>query len=62
MKRGLLYSALAVPLGIFIFVYGGYDDSPGAQLIGAIVVMFGITAFIKSRKQPSDVKKYEQRD
>ena len=37
-------------LGVFVFVYGGYDDSPGAQLLGLIMVIGGIVGLIKQRK------------
>lgn len=42
---------LAILFGIFMFVYGEYDDSPGAQLIGVILVIIGILGLIKSRKK-----------
>lgn len=38
-------------LGIFIFIYGGYDDSPGAQLLGVIIASLGIVGIVKSRKK-----------
>ncbi|GAB7036368.1 MULTISPECIES: hypothetical protein [Catenuloplanes] len=31
--------ALAVVTGVAAFVYGGADDSPGLQLIGAVLVL-----------------------
>lgn len=37
----LLGCATLITAGIFLFVYGGYDDSPGAQLLGTVVVAFG---------------------
>ena len=37
-------------LGVFVFIYGGYDDSPGAQLLGLIMVIGGIVGLIKQRK------------
>jgi len=37
-------------LGVFVFVYGGYDDSPGAQLLGLIAIIGGIVGLIKQRK------------
>ncbi len=43
----------AVPLGAFLFVYGGYDDSPGAQLFGLIIVILGIVGAIWKRKKNS---------
>jgi len=49
--RKVVYLSLAVLGGVFIFIYGGYDDSPGAQLLGVIVVIIGIASFIKNRKK-----------
>jgi hypothetical protein len=37
--------------GAFFFVYGGYDDSPGGQLLGLLVAIIGIVGIIKSRKK-----------
>lgn len=42
---------LLVSFGIFIFVYGGYDDSPGAQLLGVLAVGGGIVGLVMSRKR-----------
>ncbi len=33
---------IVILLGISMFVYGGYDDSPGGQLLGLVAVMIGI--------------------
>ena len=52
-KLKLSLSILAIPLGVFLFVYGGYDDSPGAQLIGFAVAVAGIIGIIRSRKKSS---------
>ena len=40
-------------LGALLVVYGGYDDSPGAQLLGLIVAALGVVGTIKSRKKSS---------
>lgn len=45
----IIISIFAIPFGIFLFVYGGYDDSPGAQLLGVIVIISGIVGLIKKR-------------
>lgn len=37
---------LNILLGTFMFVFGGADDSPGAQLLGLIVVLVGISGLI----------------
>jgi len=34
-----------------MFVYGGYDDSPGGQILGLLAVMLGIVSLIKNKKQ-----------
>jgi len=44
---------LLVLFGIFLVVFGGYDDSPGAQGLGFIVVVGGIVGIVKSRKKNS---------
>jgi len=50
-KIRLLYSILAIGFGVFFVVYGGYDDSPGGQLLGLVVVILGIVGVIKSKKK-----------
>jgi len=50
-KSKLLYSALAILFGAFLIVFGGIDDSPGAQLLGLILVIVGIIGVIKSKKK-----------
>lgn len=50
-KIRLTYSVLAMLLGAFLFVFGGYDDSPGAQLLGVIIIVLGIVGVVKSRKR-----------
>lgn len=38
----ILGGVVVVFLGVFLFVFGGYDDSPGAQLLGALVATAGV--------------------
>jgi len=40
--------------GLFMFIYGGYDDSPGAQGLGLLAVIIGIIGMInrKTKTQP----------
>jgi hypothetical protein len=52
-KSRLAFSIVAMALGAFLFVFGGYDDSPGAQLLGLLIVIAGITGAVKSRKKIS---------
>jgi len=41
---------LLILLGIFIFIYGGYDDSPGAQGLGLILFIFALIKLLKKLK------------
>lgn len=49
MKKYLKISAyiLAIIFGIFMFIYGGYDDSPGAQGLGLLLFIGGAVGLIK---------------
>ncbi len=47
----ILFFAILILFGIFIFVYGGYDDSPGAQLLGFVVAVTGLLFLIKNKKK-----------
>ncbi|MEK7156133.1 MAG: hypothetical protein AAB734_04625 [Patescibacteria group bacterium] len=49
IKR-LIFSIAAIAVGAFFVVYGGYDDSPGGQLLGLVVAIAGVVGVIKSRK------------
>jgi len=49
----VLLPILAIVLGAFLIVYGGYDDSPGGQLLGVLAIIGGIAGLIKSRKNNS---------
>lgn len=48
---------LLILLGIFMFVFGEYDDSPGGQLIGVILVVGGIVGIIKNEKKSHETSK-----
>ena len=37
-----------------MFIYGGFDDSPGGQLIGVVIIVIGIVNIVKSRKKTLD--------
>ncbi len=43
---------LLVLLGIFLVVFGGYDDSPGAQGLGLIVAGSGLWNLVKAIRKP----------
>ncbi len=49
-KTKLILSILAILFGVFMVVFGGYDDSPGAQMLGLIFVIAGIVTAVKNRK------------
>ncbi len=48
-KIKIIFFVLLILLGIFIFIYGGYDDSPGAQLLGFLILGFAVYKIIKIR-------------
>ena len=43
----IIYSVLAISFGIFMFVYGEFDDSPGGQMLGLVVFIIGIVGILK---------------
>lgn len=47
----IILSILAILLGLFLIVFGGYDDSPGAQGLGLILIITTIVVMIRSRKK-----------
>lgn len=49
--KKLLYLIPLILFGIFVFIYGGYDDSPGAQGLGFIIVVGAITGIIRIKKK-----------
>lgn len=49
--KGITYSVLAILFGAFMVVYGGYDDSPGGQLLGVLMVVIGIVGVLRSHKK-----------
>ena len=51
-----LYSVLAVLAGIFLIVFGGYDDSPGGQLIGLLLTIFGLYRLVIGNKARPDIR------
>jgi drug/metabolite transporter (DMT)-like permease len=53
IKNKILYWSpriLTILFGVFLIVFGGIDDSPGAQLIGLILVIASIINVIKGKK------------
>jgi hypothetical protein len=51
MYKIILYSILIIFIGPLMFIYAGYDDSPGGHLIGLIVAIIGIIGLIKTKKK-----------
>jgi len=47
----IIFSVLAIFLGVFLIVFGGYDDSPGAQGLGLILIIATIVIVIRDRKK-----------
>jgi hypothetical protein len=50
-KSRILFSILEISLGVWMFIYGGYDDSPGAQGLGLLAIILGIWGLIKGRRK-----------
>jgi len=46
----ILGFVILILLGIFMFAFGEYDDSPGGQLLGLIMAITGIVGLVKNKK------------
>lgn len=42
---------ILILLGVFMFIYGEFDDSPGGQGLGLLAVIIGVVGLIKSKKK-----------
>jgi uncharacterized membrane protein YfcA len=54
IKNKILYWSLrilTILLGVFLIVFGGIDDSPGAQLIGLVLIVASIVFIFKGKKK-----------
>ncbi len=54
IKTKILYwipKVLAILLGVFFIVFGGYDDSPGLQGIGLILIIATIVIVIRGKNK-----------
>jgi uncharacterized membrane protein len=54
IKSKILYwspKILVVLFGVFLIVFGEYDDSPGGQLMGLILIIVTVIIVIKKKKQ-----------
>jgi len=48
----IIFNILAILLGVFLIVFGGYDDSPGAQGLGLMLIIITIIIIvIRGRKK-----------
>ena len=50
-KIKILYFIIAILIGVFMFIYGEIDDSPGGQLIGLLAVIMCIVGVIKKKSK-----------
>ena len=50
-KRRIIHFTFVILLGLLMFIFAGIDDSPGGQLLGFIIVIFGVIGIIKNRKK-----------
>jgi hypothetical protein len=48
----VILTILLVALGVAAFVYGGADDSPGLQLIGAVLAVGGVGLSVRAFRRP----------
>jgi hypothetical protein len=48
--RRLLFSAFAIVFGFGIIIFGGIDDSPGAQVLGLLSVICGVAGIVTSKR------------
>ena len=49
--RKLIPPILGGAVGIFLIIYGGNDDSPGAQLLGLIIFIVSMVIMIRTRRK-----------
>lgn len=50
-KIKVLGLILVVFFGALLFVYGGKDDSPGAQLLGALIAVAGVIGMVRKKRR-----------
>jgi len=50
-KIKILGFIILIMLGVFLFFYGGYDDSPGAQGLGLFAAIGGIIGVVKAKRK-----------
>ncbi len=47
----IILSILAILFGVFLIIFGEYDDSPGAQGLGFILIIITIIIVIRGKKK-----------
>lgn len=47
----IIFSILAVLFGLFLIIFGGYDDSPGAQGLGLILIIATVIIMIRNKNK-----------
>lgn len=50
-KIKIIFFILLVLLGVFLFIFGEYDDSPGGQMLGLIIIALDIIWLVRNRKK-----------
>lgn len=48
VMKAVAIAVVVIPLGVAAFIYGGYDDSPGLQGIGLLLVLGAIGFSVRS--------------
>ncbi|MFA6486054.1 MAG: GGIII-like transmembrane region-containing protein [Candidatus Magasanikbacteria bacterium] len=51
----IILSISTILLGVFFIIFGGYDDSPGLQGIGLILIIVTVVIAIMSRKKNNNL-------
>lgn len=49
--KKLIPSILSGAIGIFLIIYGGNDDSPGAQFLGLVIFIVSMIIMIRTRRK-----------
>lgn len=50
-KLKIFFYIILIPFGIFMFMYGEYDDSPGGQLLGVVAMVVAIVGLFGIKKK-----------
>ncbi len=55
-KMKLVGWTLGILFGVFVFIFGGYDDSPGAQGLGLLFVIISVVRVVKIVKAKNNIE------